>query len=72
MKTIKKIITITAIILFPLFMLYCIGKNLWNRGLIEFLGGLFLLITGFIIAVFVLRPDIVEPIINFFKTITGA
>ena len=72
MKIFKKILTIISIVLFPLFMLYCIGKNLWNRTFIEFLGGLFLILTGFILAIVLLRPDLTAPIIAFFNSLKGA
>ena len=61
----KKIATIIMIVLFPLGMIYCIGKNLFSGNFASFLGGVCLFIVGFILAIFLLRPDIVEPIINF-------
>ena len=59
------------IIIFPLGIIYCVGKNLFNGNFAAFLGGIFLFIGGFVLALFVLRPDIVEPILTFFKLIKG-
>lgn len=69
MKKINKILTILLIILFPIGMLYCIGKNLFSRNFTSFLGGICLLVAGFLLCVFLLRPDIVEPIFEFFRNL---
>lgn len=63
----SKELKIIMIVLFPIGIIYCIGKNLFGSNFVAFLGGLFLLIIGFVLAIFLLRPDIVEPIFNFFR-----
>ena len=62
----SKIFRTIMIILFPLGILYCVGRNLFKSDFASFLGGLFLLAGGFVLAIFLLRPDLVEPIISFF------
>ena len=69
MKTLKKIATIIMIVLLPLGMIYCIGKNLFNGNFASFLGGVSLLVVGFVLAIVLLRPDIVEPIISFINQV---
>lgn len=54
------------IALFPIGMLYCIGKNLWSKDLASFLGGIFLFLAGFIVSIVLLRPDIIDKIVSFF------
>lgn len=70
MKKLNKVLTIIMIILFPIGIVYCIGKNLFSGNFAPFLGGLILFLGGFVLAMFLLRPDLVEPIISFFKGIT--
>jgi hypothetical protein len=69
MKTLKKIATIIMIVLLPLGMIYCIGKNLFNGNFASFLGGVSLLVVGFVLAIVLLRPDIVGPIISFINKV---
>ena len=68
MDLLKKIGTILLVILFPLGILYCIGKNLFTGNFASFLGGVFLFAVGFVVSIVLFRPDIVEPVIQF---ITG-
>ena len=69
MKTLKKIATILMIVLLPIGMIYCIGKNLFNGNFASFLGGISLFVIGFVLAIVLLRPDIVEPIISFINKV---
>ena len=62
----NKFFKILMIIFFPLFMLYCIGKNLFRDDILSFFGGVFLFVVGFLVGLFILRPDLVAPIIRFF------
>lgn len=62
----NKVLTIIMIILFPIGIVYCVGKNLFGGNFVSFLGGVLLCGLGFVLALFLLRPDLVEPIINFF------
>ena len=62
----SKVITILIVALFPLGILYCIGKNLWSRDWTSFLGGLFLFLGGMVVTVVWLRPNIIDSIKNFF------
>ena len=66
MNSFKKVLNIILVILFPLGIIYCIGKNLFSGNFASFLGGIMLFALGFVLCVFWLRPDIVEPIITFF------
>ena len=62
----KRLLRIFLIVLFPLGIIYCIGKNLFSGNFVSFLGGIFLFACGFALSVYLLRPDLVEPIIRFF------
>ena len=62
----SKLFRLIMIIFFPLGILYCIGKNLWNKDLVSFLGGIFLFGGGFIVCIVCLRPDIIQSIVSFF------
>ena len=55
------------VILLPLGIVYCIGKNLFGSNFVAFLGGVLIFAAGFLLALFLLRPDIVEPIVNLFS-----
>lgn len=67
MSKFKKIARITMIVLFPLGMLYCIGKNLFCGSFSSFMGGVFLFLIGGIVSLFLFAPEVVEPAINFFR-----
>jgi hypothetical protein len=69
MKTLNKILTIIMIIIFPLGIIYCVGKNLFNGNFASFIGGILLFVMGFVLAIFLLRPDLVEPIISFINKV---
>lgn len=69
MKTLNKILTIIMIIIFPLGIIYCVGKNLFNGNFASFIGGILLFVIGFVLAIFLLRPDIAQPIITFFSSL---
>lgn len=71
MNKLNKILTIIMIILFPLGIIYCIGKNLFNGNFASFLGGWFLFGLGFVFCIILLRPDISEPVFEFFRSIKG-
>ena len=62
----SKILRLILIILFPLGIVYCVGKNLFNGNFVSFLGGVCLFALGFLLALWTLRPDLVQPIISFF------
>lgn len=61
----KKLGTILLIIFFPLGILFCVGKCLFSGGFANFLGGVFLCAIGAGLAIYFLRYDLVEPIIQF-------
>ena len=63
----NKILTLLLIIFFPLGIVFCIGKNLFSRDFWSFLGGLLLFACGFVLAIYLFRYDIIEPIITFFS-----
>lgn len=65
----KKLIKWLSIILFPLGIIYCVGKNLFSGNLSQFLGGIFMSFIGAGIAIYFLRYDLVEPIISFIANI---
>ena len=69
MKNLNKILTIIMIILFPLGIIYCIGKNLFSDNFASFLGGIFIFILGVGLSIYYLRPDILEPILNFIRNL---
>lgn len=62
----KKFWKIVLVVLFPLGVIYCVGKNLFSGNFSAFLGGVFLFAIGFGLSVYLLRPDIVENILRFF------
>ena len=66
MEIFKKVLRIILIVLFPLGIIFCIGKNLFSGNFVSFLGGVLLFGLGFLLALWTLRPDLVEPIKNFF------
>lgn len=63
----KKFFRLFLIIFFPLGILYCVGKNLFSGNFISFLGGIFLILLGFLISILLLRQDIVQNFLSFFK-----
>ena len=65
MDKLKKVLTIIMIVIFPLGIIYCIGKNLFNGNFVTFLGGVFLAVIGFVVCVIWLRPDIIQSIVSF-------
>jgi hypothetical protein len=65
----KKILNTLLIIFFPLGVLYCVGKNLFSGNFASFLGGIFLVCIGFCLAIYFLRPDLIEQILVFFQSI---
>ena len=67
MESKSKFLRIILIVLFPLGIIYCVGKNLFSGNFVTFLGGVLLFGLGFLLALWTLRPDLVEPIINFFS-----
>lgn len=66
MKTFKKLLKILLIIFFPILILYCIGKNLFGGSLVNFLGGLFLIVLTFLATIYFFRYDLIASIFNFF------
>ena len=69
MKTLKKILSIMMIVLFPVGILYCVGKNLFSGNFATFMGGVLLFASGFVLALFLLRPDVVAPVASFFNNL---
>ena len=67
MNKLKKIFRIMLIVLFPLGVLFCIGKNLFSGNFVGFLGGLFLFVIGAIVGLIIFAPEVYQPIINFFR-----
>lgn len=65
----EKVIKTLLIIFFPLGIVYCVGKNLFRDSFACFLGGIFLCAIGAALAIYFLRPDIVQQIIEFFMQI---
>ena len=61
----KKLINILLIVLFPIGIMYCVGKNLFSGSFANFLGGVFLCTIGAGLAIYYLRYDLVEPIVSF-------
>ena len=66
MEIFKKTIRIVMMVLFPLGIIYCVGKNLFSGNFASFMGGVFLFVLGFVVSVCWLRPDIFQSIISFF------
>jgi hypothetical protein len=52
------------IIFFPLGVIYCVGRNLFAGNFASFLGAVFIFLGGFIVAILLLRPDILQTIIT--------
>lgn len=61
----KKLLKVLLVLIFPLGMLYCIGKNLFSGNAASFLGGVLLLAIGFILAVGLLRHDLIDLVIAY-------
>ena len=68
-KRFSKVLNILLVIFFPVGIIYCIGKNLFGGNFSTFLGGLLLFASGFVLALFLLRPDIVKPVLSFFNNL---
>ena len=62
----KKWIKIILIVLFPLGMLYCIGKNLFSRSFASFLGAIFLFGLGMLLAIYLFRFDLIQTFLSYF------
>lgn len=58
MDTLKKIITIILIILFPLGILYCMIHTI-AKDFPSFLGGIFLVGAGIVLGIYIVKPEIV-------------
>ena len=71
MEKLKKALRILMVVIFPLGVIYCVGKSLFSGGFAQFLGGIFLAIVGALLAIYFLRYDLIEPIVNFFVGIVG-
>lgn len=65
----KKPTKIILWILFPLGLLYCIGKSLFGGSFANFLGGVTLFGIGMLVSIYFFRPDIVSPVITFVRNI---
>ena len=61
----KKFLTILMILVFPLGVIYCLGKNLFNRDFVAFLGGVFLFLGGFALSLWLFNPEIVIKFLPF-------
>lgn len=71
-KVFKIILTVLIIILFPLGMLYCIGKALFadKRNFVTYLGMFFIFILGFCLCVALFYKDLpwAMTVINWFQS----
>lgn len=69
----KKIAVILLIVLFPIGMIYCIGKALFadKRGFAVYLGMLFIFIGGFALCVGIFWQDLpwMVSVVAWFKTL---
>ena len=65
MKNSNSLLTLLLIICFPIGIVYCIGKNLFNGNFASFIGAILIFGAGFCLAVWLLRPDISQTVIDF-------
>ena len=61
----KKFMTILMVLIFPLGVIYCLGKNLFNRDFVAFLGGVFLFLGGFGLSLWLFNHEIVIKFLPF-------
>lgn len=73
-KVLKTILIVIVVILFPIGILYCIGKALFadNRTFATYLGMLFIFLAGFIVCFLIFRQDLVQAAVNWINNIIGA
>ena len=50
----KKLTKILLIAIFPLGIIYCVGKNLFSGNFAAFLGAIFLMLAGFLLPLLLL------------------
>lgn len=67
----KKIIRILLMVLFPLGILFCIGKCLFSGGFYNFLGGIFLFAAGIGLSIYFFRYDLIQSVLLFIERIFG-
>lgn len=63
----NKLITILFIILFPLGIIYCVGKCLFANSIAGFIGALLLCVAGFCIGVYLYDIGVLTPAVEFVK-----
>lgn len=59
----KKAIKIISIILFPLIMVYCIGKSLFGNKISGFFGSIFLVGIGIVVGIAIVEPQAISEFI---------
>lgn len=62
----KKIFRIILMVLFPLGVVYCIGRNLFSGGFASFLGGVILFASGVLFAVLLNNTDFIQKLLVIF------
>lgn len=64
MDKLKKIFKIISYVIFPLIMLYCIGRALFTRDIYCFFGGISLAVIGIVLGAWLVNPNIFTEILQ--------